>query len=95
MIRQVGNHRSHDTDIVNLFSDMRKDFTHGNAAFPVSLELERRRHRHAGDSFGDQVGRIKRCPSRLVSSGFGSNVSTWEAPPLKKIWITRFARGAK
>ena len=30
-------------------------------------------------------------PCHLVSSGFGSKVSTCEAPPLAKMWMTRLA----
>ena len=32
---------------------------------------------------------------RFVSSGLGSNVSTCDAPPLKKMWMTRCARAEK
>ncbi len=34
-------------------------------------------------------------PAYFCSDGFGSNVSTCEGPPLRKIWITRLALGAK
>src|SRR5688572_11425637 len=34
-------------------------------------------------------------PCHFVSSGFGSNVSTCDGPPLAKMWITRFAFAGK
>src|SRR3954447_19965114 len=37
----------------------------------------------------------KGWPAYLARAGFGSNVSTWEGPPLRKKWMTRLALGAK
>src|SRR6266581_3773546 len=39
------------------------------------------------------VGRS--LPAYFSSAGLGSNVSTWDGPPLAKIWITRLAFAGK
>src|SRR6478736_5446179 len=37
----------------------------------------------------------KGWPACLARAGLGSNVSTWEGPPLQKKWMTRLAFAAK
>ena len=55
MIRHIGLHGADDTYVINALGDVRKKFTHLDAAPSVFLKLERRLKRRAGAAFGGEI----------------------------------------
>ena len=83
-------HRANDAQIVDALADIGKDLADLGAALAELLKRERRRkaapvRRSVLSVIG--IG----LPANFASAGFGSNVSTCDAPPFMNRCTTRFA----
>ncbi len=71
MIRIVGVHRSQHANVVDMFAQLRQQFTDGYTAFATLVKLERRGQQATGWAFGGEIRTGRTLPGVLLELRFG------------------------